>query len=66
MITNLCQYFGLSEDQTRLTIIYVIGAMAQTLAIWYMDTDKIHIPLFVLYILVTIIWSIVYNKLFTD
>lgn len=66
MITNLCEYFGLSKDQTRLTIVYVIGAIAQTLSIWYMDTSKIHIPLFVFYILVTIIWSIIYYKLFSD
>ena len=66
MITYLCEYFGLSEEQTRLTVIYVIGAMAQTFAVWYMDKDKIHIPLFVLYILITIIWSIVYNKLFAN
>ena len=66
MITNLCNLFGLSQDQTRLTVIYVIGAIAQTLAIWYMDTSKVHIPLFAFYLIITIVWSITYYKLFTD
>lgn len=66
MITTLCEYCGLTEDQTRLTIVYVIGAISQTFAVWFMDKNKIHIPLFTLYLLVTIIWSIIYNKLFAD
>lgn len=64
MIKYLCNYFNLTEEQTNLTVVYTIGAIAQTLAIWYIDTDKIQLPLFVLYLLITVIWSIVYNKLF--
>lgn len=66
MITHVCNYFGLTEDQKNLTIIYIIGAIAQTLAIWYMDSNKINVRLFVLYLVITIIWSIIYYKMFAD
>lgn len=58
--------FNLSVNQRNLIIIYMVGSFIQTLALCYLNGNKHHYGLIVLYFIVALSYAIIYYKLFSD
>jgi hypothetical protein len=60
------EYLNLSTNQERLTVISLIGTIIQVSALCFIDNREKNWSLLVFFLIVSMINSVVYYKVFSD